>query len=46
MIITDRKAHRNGIKKPKQHRHESTLGVSWTLFQFSVEIAYSIHMSV
>ncbi|OWR52463.1 60S ribosomal protein L29 [Danaus plexippus plexippus] len=24
----NRKAHRNGIKKPKKFRHESTLGVS------------------
>ncbi|XP_008195394.1 large ribosomal subunit protein eL29 [Tribolium castaneum] len=23
----NRKAHRNGIKKPKQFRHESTLGM-------------------
>ncbi|XP_044744270.1 60S ribosomal protein L29 [Coccinella septempunctata] len=23
----NRKAHRNGIKKPKQYRHESTLGM-------------------
>lgn len=23
-----RKAHRNGIKKPKRYRHESTMGVS------------------
>lgn len=25
--FVDRKAHRNGIKKPKRYRHESTLGV-------------------
>nr|BAN20183.1 ribosomal protein L29 [Riptortus pedestris] len=23
----NRKAHRNGIKKPRRHRHESTLGM-------------------
>lgn len=27
-ILPDRKAHRNGIKKPQRFRHESTLGVS------------------
>lgn len=27
-IFVDKKAHRNGIKKPKRFRHESTLGVS------------------
>lgn len=26
-MFTDRKAHRNGIKRPKRHRHESTLGM-------------------
>jgi len=25
--VIDRKAHRNGIKKPKRYRHESTRGV-------------------
>lgn len=31
---TDRKAHRNGIKKPKRYLHESTLGVSLLLQYF------------
>lgn len=25
----NKKAHRNGIKRPLRKRHESTLGVSW-----------------
>lgn len=37
-FFIDRKAHRNGIKKPKRYRHESTLGVSFILKCFIVPL--------
>ncbi|KAL0914119.1 hypothetical protein M5K25_017625 [Dendrobium thyrsiflorum] len=36
------KAHKNGIKKPKRHRHTSTRGV-WRNYLFS---SFFIHLSV
>lgn len=31
----NKKAHRNGIKRPLRKRHESTLGVSWQNYNSS-----------
>lgn len=42
----NKKAHRNGIKKPKQYRHESTLGVSLFWFLFINKIVPLIELDV
>jgi len=41
-VFLDRKAHRNGIKKPKRYRHESTLGVSFIDMFYCAYIHFSI----
>ncbi|KAL4463352.1 hypothetical protein ABPG73_015104 [Tetrahymena malaccensis] len=41
------KSHRNGIKKPKEHRHISTKGVRKNQYNFLTEIAqffYELHL--
>lgn len=46
------KAHRNGIKKPKSHRHSSTKGVCWKkrtflyLPMFAYYDIFAVHISL
>lgn len=37
------KAHKNGIKKPRKHRHTSTKGVLFFLLSLSFSVSFSVH---